>query len=121
MKSKRNVLNTYHRQENIEGILQISEYSVPEVICSHVVGFYFQVVSKVNDFGNSWKVNPSCADVSGVTHHDHDMPEPPECAHIFGGAASLRYEDSNSFIVKSPFKSSMDCIMELKVNAGHKP
>jgi len=49
-----------------------------------------QVTSKVNDFGNSWKVNPSCADVSGATHHDHDMPEPPECAHVFGGATSLR-------------------------------
>lgn len=70
--------------------------------------FFFQVVSKVNAFGNSWKVNPSCADVSGVTHHDHDMPEPPECAHVFGGATSLRYEDNSSFIVNSPFKSSMD-------------
>jgi hypothetical protein len=55
----------------------------------HVV--FFQVVSKVNDFGNSWKVNPSCGDVSGTTHHDHDMPEPPECTHVFGGATPLRY------------------------------
>jgi hypothetical protein len=108
LKSKINILHTYHKQENIEFVLQICEYSVPEVICSHVVGFSFQVVSKVNDFGNSWKVNPSCADVSGVTHHDHDMPEPPECAHIFGGRASMRYEDNSSFIVNSPFKSSMD-------------
>jgi hypothetical protein len=52
---------------------------------------FFQVVSKVNDFGNSWKVSPSCGDVSGTTHHDHAMPEPPECAHVFGGATPLRY------------------------------
>ena len=109
MKCKKNVLHTYHKQENIEAVLQIGEYLVPEVMCSHVVEFSFQVVSKVNDFGNSWKVNPSFADVSGVTHHDHDMPEPSECAHVFGGATSLRYEDNSSFIVKSQFKSSMDC------------
>jgi hypothetical protein len=65
------------------------------VICSHVV--FVQVVSKVNDFGNSWKINPSCADVSGTTHHDHDMPEPPECAHVFGGATPLRYESNRQF------------------------
>jgi hypothetical protein len=109
LKSKRNVLQTYHKQENVEAVPQIFGCSVPEVICSHVAGFSLQVVSNVNDFGNSWKVNPSCADVSGVSHHDHHMPDPPECAHIFGGATSLRYEDNSSFMVKSPYKSSMDC------------
>jgi hypothetical protein len=64
-------------------------------------------VSKVNDFGNSWKVNPSCGDVSGTTHHDHAMPEPPECAHVFGGATPLRYNPTNLFIVEYLFKASL--------------
>lgn len=95
--------------------------TVPEAICSHVAGFSFQVVSNVNDFGNSWKVNPSCADVSGATHHDHHMPEPPECTHVFGGATSLRYKRKKLFMGKSPFLSMRWTeTMDLKLNAGNK-
>ncbi|PSN46736.1 Apolipophorin [Blattella germanica] len=49
-----------------------------------------QVVTNVNNFGNSWKVNDGCADVSGATHHDHHMPEPAECASVFGGSSPLK-------------------------------
>ncbi|KAJ9587836.1 hypothetical protein L9F63_018708 [Diploptera punctata] len=49
-----------------------------------------QVVSDVNEFGNSWKVNPSCGDASGPSHHDHHMAEPPECANLFGGSTPLK-------------------------------
>ncbi|PNF29921.1 hypothetical protein B7P43_G07271 [Cryptotermes secundus] len=68
-----------------------------------------QVVSKVNDFGNSWKVNPSCGDVSGVTHHDHDMPEPPECTHVFGGSTPLRL--GYFFVPSAPFREACSHIV----------
>jgi hypothetical protein len=51
---------------------------------------FMQIVTNVNEFGNSWKVNPSCEDVSGPTHHDHHMAEPAECASVFGGSTPLK-------------------------------
>ncbi|WP_147291044.1 VWD domain-containing protein, partial [Alteriqipengyuania lutimaris] len=68
-----------------------------------------QVVTNVNDFGNSWKVDPSCADVSGPTHHDHEMPEPQECANIFGGSTSLRL--GYFFVPSAPFREACSHIV----------